>query len=89
MTAPAANADRPSAGDVAGLLRAYRVMLDDADGWASQIPADRRDAWTARKDALLSRIAAHTAAHDSGRHVAVERDVAGGEFGRGGRGDRA
>jgi hypothetical protein len=58
MTGP--DSKRPTAREVADLLREHRQMLDDAGGWASRIPAERMGEWERKKRDLLARIEAHT-----------------------------
>jgi hypothetical protein len=53
--------ERPTARDVADLLREHRQMIADAGGWASRIPRDRLAAWEARKADLFARIRASQA----------------------------
>ena len=53
--------ERPTARDVADLLREHRQMIDDAGGWAHRIPRERLAAWEARKADLFTRIRASQA----------------------------
>jgi hypothetical protein len=63
----AEQAGRPTAREIADLLRDYRQMIADADGWAHRIPTEQVSAWEARKADLLARITRH---NDASRECA-------------------